>query len=541
MISWFRRRIDRAEGTALTATEVKEVQAKGSLFSTHRSDLMARSRASELTENLRGVWGRYLRAWAPVPVMPDGTMDDDDSQGWNAIKSAYTMGQPNMSDALFQWYGTQSFIGHQACAILMQHWLVKKICIIPARDAIRQGYEIINEVGESALKPEVIAEYAKYDKKFQIYKHLLNYFFKGRVFGIRVAIPVIRSPDPDFYEKPFNPDGILPGSFKGWVQVDPYWMAPQLDAEASSQPDSPDFYEPTWWQINGKRYHRSHLCIFRTEQPVDLLKPSYLYSGIPVPQAVMERVYAAERTANEAPLLAMTKRLQTFKSADVESLMLNKNDFDEAMDFMIGTRDNYGVRVMGKDDEYEQFDTSLADLADVIDKGYAIACAAGDAPVNKIMGTAAGGLSNEGAYDESNYHETLESLQTHEGTPFLERHHLLVKLSYIIPKFGKDGMANTTVSWMPLDSPTAKEYAEINELNARADLSLVQTGAISDADVNTRLRNDKNSGYNTIRPIVEGEREPSGAELAEDLELGSPGKVSVSETKGGDENGAPAS
>lgn len=520
MFGWFRR----AAGNELPVSEVKEIQAKGSLMSTHRGDSMTRERARELTENLRGVWQRYLRAHAPRPMLPDGTMDDDDSQGWNAIKSAYTMGQPNMSDALFQWFGTQSFLGHQACAILMQHWLVKKICITPARDAIRQGYEIINEVGEAALTPKVIAEYAKYDKAFQINKHLLQYFFKGRVFGIRVAIPVIRSPDPDFYEKPFNPDGILPGSFKGWVQVDPYWMAPQLDAAASSQPDSPDFYEPTWWQINGKRYHRSHLCIFRTEQPVDLLKPSYLYSGIPVPQAIMERVYGAERTANEAPLLAMTKRLQTFKSADVEAIMLDKEKFDESMAFMTDTRDNYGVRVMGSDDEFQQFDTSLADLANVIDGQYALACAAGDVPVNKIMGLAAGGAlgNGDGGYDQESYRETLESLQTHEGTPLLERHHLLVKMSYIIPKFGDVGRANTTVSWMPLDSPDAKEYAEINELNARADVSLCQTGAISDSDVNTRLRNDKNSGYNTIRPIVEGEREPSGAELDDDLELGTP-------------------
>jgi len=34
----------------------------------------------------------------------------------------------------------------------------------------------------------------------------------------------------------------------------------------------------------------------------------YMYGGIPVSQRIMERVYAAERTANEGPLLAMSKR-----------------------------------------------------------------------------------------------------------------------------------------------------------------------------------------------------------------------------------------
>jgi hypothetical protein len=180
----------------------------------------------------------------------------------------------------------------------------------------------------------------------------------------------------------------------------------------------------------------------------------------------------------------------------------------------------------------QQLDTALTDLSDVIDNQYALACAAGDAPVNKIMGTAAGGLSSEGGYDQESYRETLESMQEHELTPFVERHHLLLKLSYIIPKFGRTrGGANTTISWMPLDAPTAKEYAEINELNARADLALSQTGAISDADINERLRNDKNSGYSTIRPIEEGEREPVGGDQpTNEPELGTPGKVTVSET-----------
>lgn len=524
MFGWFKKK-------QLVAPNANETLARGSIFSTHQNDSLKRTVVAQASEALANNVMAYLRAWAPKPPAPIGTGDDcDDSQGWNGIKSAYAMSQPNIPDAIFQWFGTQTYIGPQACAIVAQHWLVKKICLVPARDAIRNGFEIINEVGEDALDDDVIAEYAKYDKKFGLMRHLLNYAYNGRKFGIRVAVPIIDSPDPDFYEKPFNPDSIRPGSFKGWFMRDPYWMSPILSAEAAGNTTAPDFYEPTWWLINGKRYHRSHLCIFRTEQPDDILKPAYLYGGIPVPQAIMERVYAAERTANEAPLLAMTKRMYTLKIADVESLMLNKDKFDNAMAFQQQGRDNYGVQIVGSDDEMSQLDTALTDLSDVIDNQFALACAAGDAPVNKIMGTAAGGLSNEGAYDESNYHESLESMQTHELTPFVRRHHLLVKLSYIVPKFGKLGQANTDVAWNPLDAPTAKEIAEINELNARADLALSQTGAVSDADVNERLRNDKNSGYSTIRPIEEGEREPaSGDQPNEAPELGTPGKVTVNE------------
>jgi uncharacterized protein len=505
MITWFRRKL--GQDTPIVEPPQEQTRLKrGSMFSTHQTDNVFTGRASEMTARLRQVWNAYLNHAAPVPELV-GTGDDDDG-GWGDLKSAYHLAQPSMSDALFQWYGSQSFIGHQACAIIAQHWLVDKICRTPARDAIRQGYEIVNDIGEDELDNDVLAAYARYDKLFKIEKQLLEFASKGRIFGIRIAIPIIRSADPDYYEKPFNPLGVRPGSFRGWTQVDPYWTSPILDANAASRPDAPDFYEPTWWLINGKRYHRTHLAIFRTTEPVDLLKPSYLYSGIPIPQKIMERVYAAERTGNEAPLLALTKRLYTYKVDDVEALMANKEKFDESMAFATEARDNYGSRIIGKDDDVQQFDTSLADLAVVIEGQYKLACAAGDAPVNKIMGTSVGGLSSEGGYDQASYGETLESIQTHDLQPFLERHHLLVKLSYIVPKFGDLGKVNTAISWMPIDSPTALEYAQINKTNADADLALVQTGAISDADVNERLRNDKNSGYRTIRPIVEGEREP---------------------------------
>ncbi|MBZ4283755.1 DUF1073 domain-containing protein, partial [Streptococcus pneumoniae] len=90
------------------------------------------------------------------------------------------------------------------------------------------------------------------------------------------------------------------------------------------------YYEPTYWLINGRRYHRSHLVIYRTCEVPDILKPMYRYGGVPVPQRVMERVYCAERTANEAPELAMTKRLTAF-GTDAAAAVSNPEGFGQAM------------------------------------------------------------------------------------------------------------------------------------------------------------------------------------------------------------------
>ncbi|MDM3803437.1 DUF1073 domain-containing protein, partial [Proteus mirabilis] len=68
----------------------------------------------------------------------------------------------------------------------------------------------------------------------------------------------------------------------------------------------------------------------------------------------------SERTANDAPQLAMTKRLLTIGMADVEGLdelTIRQNILE-----FIEMRDNYGVQTVCKEDVVQQFDTSLADL-----------------------------------------------------------------------------------------------------------------------------------------------------------------------------------
>ena len=59
--------------------------------------------------------------------------------------------------------------------------------------------------------------------------------------------------------------------YKGISQIDPYWITPELGGDAASNPAAVDFYEPTWWRINAKRVHRTHLVIFRNGNLPDVV------------------------------------------------------------------------------------------------------------------------------------------------------------------------------------------------------------------------------------------------------------------------------
>ena len=404
-------------------------------------------------------------------------------------------GQSFIPQSLLAWYGNQGFIGHQVCAIVAQHWLVFKACNMPARDAIRQGYEITVNDG-TEVNQDVLDAMRKADVRYRIDHNLEQFMTMGRIFGIRIAMFKVESDDPGYYEKPFNPDGVTPGSYKGIVQIDPYWVTPELDLEAGADPSSQFFYEPTWWRINTQRYHRTHLMIFRNSEVADILKPTYLYGGIPVPQKVYERIYCAERTANEAPQLALTKRSIVVKT-DINAAIANQGAVQQRMQAWSQLMSNYGIRVIDEDEEVTQLDTSLNDLDAVIMTQYQIVAGAANVPVTKLLGTTPKGFNSSGDYDEKSYHEELESIQKNDLTPLLERHHLLLIRSEIAPQFNVSLFA-TTVVWNPVSTMSAEELALVNKTKADTGAVLVASGAIDGMDERQRVITDPESGYTGI-------------------------------------------
>ena len=63
-------------------------------------------------------------------------------------------------------------------------------------------------------------------------------------------------------------------------------------------------------------------------------------------------------------------------------------------------------------------------------------------------------------------------------------------------KFGLNRIFS--VKFDEIDTPTEKERAEINEIQARTDATLVQAGVVAPDEVRQKLINSENSGYNGI-------------------------------------------
>lgn len=484
-----------------------KVRSSG-MFSTDVSSQTSPSSRISLSDKLDA-----LHRQAPRPVA-SGTQDMlDSAEGANGfIKHGYGTEPDEITAAVTDWFLSQAFIGHQMAGMLAQHWLIDKCCLVPARDSVRHGFDIHAPEGREPAAPEIIDLMKRMDKRFKLHKNMVEWVYKGKIFGVRIAFFQIDSTDPQFYELPFNIDSVTPGSYKGIVQVDPYWCIPELDVAGSTRPDSMHFYEPKYWVINGKRFHRSHLIIYREGDVIDILKPSYLYGGIPVPQKLMERVYAAERTANEAPQLALTKRTMVLQTELEEGLALGPR-YGQRLAEQAELQSNYAKVIGDKDDVYTQFDTALADLDTVIMSQFQLVAATANVPGTKLLMTAPKGFNATGEYDEASYHEELESIQSFV-TELVERHHQLVVYSVVLPTMRKKELdwqpLETVISWAPLDSPTAKEYADIALVKAQTGAALITSGAIDGYDERDRIRGDKDSGYTGIAEALRPDEDNDG-------------------------------
>ncbi|MDM3728882.1 DUF1073 domain-containing protein [Proteus mirabilis] len=447
--------------------EIKK-SPKRSAFSTHLYSSLARD-------------NEFKGLNLPQPTINGVAMDSIDSYV-PSFKGEQVYGVP---ESQASWYASQMFIGNNMCAVIAKHWLVDKACNMPARDAIRQGYDIdCDNDDDRAISKKL----RKRDKKYRITHQLKELVHFGRVYGGRLALFVVETSNPkEWYENPFNIDGVTKGMYKGIKQIDPQWVTPDLTDANVQDPASMDFYEPTYYVIGGRKYHKSHFIKFVPFPVPNVLKPLYNYFGVSVPERIYERVYASERTANEAPQLAMTKRLLTIGMADVEGmdeLTIRQNILE-----FIEMRDNYGVQTVGKEDVVQQFDTSLADLDATIMTQYQLVASASNVPATKLLGTTPKGFNSTGEYEEANYREELESIQSNDLEELLQRHYDMLMRSDGLP------VTEISITWAPLDSPTAVESADIELKEAQTDVALASTGAIDGLDIRKKLASNKASSY----------------------------------------------
>ena len=386
-----------------------------------------------------------------------------------------------------------NFIGFQLCSILNQNWLINKCCALPPKEAAAVEYDIIfpeNSGIEDPLK--LISELKIMSSdcgKFKINEAVRTFAENKRIFGQALAIPIVEGADMSI---PFNIDAVKKGSYKGMCIIEPQWVTAVVDIEGLTNPKSLRYYKPTYFRLPNGEYIHYTWFIFNTYSEVkDILKPTYYFGGLPLPQLLYEAVYAAQKTGNEAPMLAMTKRLN-YIECNLNGFLMKQDLLQPFFNAIAWIRNNFGFLALKKDQRVGQFDTSLADFDSVVMLQYQLCAAIAGVQAVKLLETSPKGWQSSGNIEQANYKQLLKSIQNDDLIPILDKHYTLLAKSEF------DIVAELSCVYGEIDTPTEKERAEINEINSRTAMNYVNAGAVSPDEIRNILREDTNSAFNAL-------------------------------------------
>ena len=417
---------------------------------------------------------------------------------------------------------THTFIGWQACALLAENPYIRKACEIPARDAIAVDYDLNYENKDADKNPETDKEQEqevlnylkrKSDKEMRIKDICRDANIYKKTYGQIIAIPTFNK-DYDM-SKPFDIKTIKKGSYTGMTLIQPFWVTYELNLPNVKNPEARDFYEPVYYIINGnKKIHKSWIIKLTNGVMPDILKPVYYYGGLPLTQQIYERVFCAEKTANEAPQLALSKRLLVIDGT-VNNIVAGSGEAYNVLKALLAVRDNFGLMVKNPNDQVQQIDTALADMDSLIMTQFQLVAAIAEMPVTKLMKTQLKGLANSGNYEMEDYNQTLVEIQENDFTRILDRHYQLLSVS----EYGKD--LGLEVTWQPIDNPTELEMAQIESAQAQADSAYVAAGIIDATEIRDVLRANKDSRFHNLaeqKPFEENDLDSLNEENEEELE-----------------------
>lgn len=424
----------------------------------------------------------------------------DELEGSCFLSAKNMFGIDGVANAIvYTFFAKHGFIGWQLCSMLAQHWLINRACRIPNEDALSSGWQL--EWQKESEEEVPVEEKAKQDKillqavetanqKFHVTEKALQFGVNRSIYGQALAYFEIEGEDP---ETPLNIDGIKPGSFKGISIVEPYWAFPDW-GENSMTPGTLNFYQPEFYTIGGKRIHKSRLVTKPFVAVPDILKPSYYFGGIPLTQMIYERVYAAEKTANEVPELALTKRMLVV-DANINDMIARPDAFISKANMLWRERNNKGVFYKNPQENVSQVDTNLSDLDNNVWTQYQLVAAVSSMPADRLLGTSPKGFQSTGEYERRTYAQTLQSsYQEICYREFLEKAHAIVLKS----EFNVSDPF--LLNFNPIDTPTQAEKAQTQLTQANRDIALVSAGIISPDEARQALASDKESGYSNLSP-----------------------------------------
>lgn len=320
-----------------------------------------------------------------------------------------------------------------------------------------------------------------------------------------------------------TPETVKKGSLRGFKVIEPIWTSPYR--YNATDPTRDDFYKPTSWFVMGKRIHATRLLTFVSREVADILKPAYNFGGLSMSQLMEPYVFQWLRTRNSVSDLIHNFSVMCLKTDMSAVLQSGGPNGDpeagqgllERAQLFVQTRDNQGVTLLDMNrEELAAVNVPLSTLDKLQAQSQEHMSAPSHIPLVKSIGITPSGLNASSEGEIKVWYDWVGAYQIFFFGPHLKTVIDLIQLDLF-------GLIDDAISFnfVPLNSPTVKELAEIRKANSETDNNYVNMGAVSSDEVRERVGSDPESGYNNLSGPAPGP--PEVDLMSQQHELGQEG------------------
>lgn len=303
------------------------------------------------------------------------------------------------------------------------------------------------------------------------------------------------------------------GSFRGLKVIEPINIYP--GDYNTSDPTDENYFNPEYWYILGKKYHKSRFLYFASNPAPLLLKPTYNFFGIPRAQLALD--YVAQFVANkESAQELLNKFSLTCWKTDMSQVLQGQssNDLIRRVKMFNKLKHNSGTMVLDKETEdMMQINTPLSGVRDIVEMSLNLLTAVWRIPKIKYIGEGEGGLN---ASSKEQMHSFYDFIQSQKEKMFTEPLETVRKI--LLLNIGKEPDEALTFRYPPLWEMDEAERADLNSKKATTAITYINAGVLSQEEVRANLSMDKNSGYSQIDVDDVPEREEPTENIEETVD-----------------------
>lgn len=363
-------------------------------------------------------------------------------------------------------------------SLYRSHWIVRRIIDVIPEDMCKNWIDI-----KSQLTPQQLKEYRAAEKKTGTIKNILLGLKWGRLYGGAIGIMLVSGQGDDLSE-PLDVEAIMPGDYKGLLVID-RWNGCDPSLELVDDISSPDFGEPLYYQVAEPRLklsakiHASRVLRFPGAALPYWETAAEAEWDASELEVVYDELKKRDNVSWNIAQLTFMANLRIMKLADMDQILSSadarfKQDLYNVISAQNMMMSNSGIQILGKDDDFLSHQYTFGGIAEVYEQFIMDISGAAGIPATRLFGRSPSGMDATGAADLKHYYELIETKQTAQLEPIIDK--LMPVMAQSVWGYMPQDLE---YSFNPLERTEPKDKAEIAQKRTEMVINTFNAGLIS--------------------------------------------------------------